>query len=254
MRTWRSHATILPLITFVALVGLVGACSGRPAPGQTLPSTRQAPTTPAPSPTFTQWPTAALAPASATPSPSRLPEDWIDFENRSVRLALPPTWQVVEPTSGDAQAALEDLRQNNPQMADIIGTPGALQSAALWAFGPASSEFTDSLNIRGSLLGAERITDMQGQVLDLLLPQLDKAGFAVLSSDANLLINGLPAARITYTLPTTSAGKSTPAIRGHQYLVLSDSHLWILSYSTTREREARMAPIFEQSARSFRPQ
>ena len=254
MRTWRSRATLLQLIAFVALVGLVGACSGRPAPDQTLPSTRPSPATPAPSPTFTQRPTTAPALPSVTSAPSPLADDWIDYENESVRLALPPNWKTIELTSGEAQAALEDLKQDNPQMADIISSPGVLQSAVLWAFGPANSEFADNLNIRGAPLGAERITDMQGQVLDLLLPQLDRAGFAVLSSDAGLRINGLPAARITYTLSTTTAGKSTSAILGHQYLVLSDSHLWILSYSTTPERDGRMAPIFEHSARSFRPQ
>ncbi len=251
MKTWRLGTTLLPVI---ALAGLVGACSSKPASTQAVPSTRPTLTLSAPSPTFAHRPTATLATPVVTLTPSLLPHDWIDYENQHVRLALPPDWQVIELTSGDAQAALENLRQDNPQLAGIIGNADALQSAALWAFGPTNGEFTESLNIRRSPLGAERITDMQGQALDLLLPQLDKAGFVVLSSDASLRINGLPAARIDYTLPIITAVKPTVNIRGHQYLVLSDSDLWILSYSTTPERDARMAPIFEQSARSFRPQ
>jgi hypothetical protein len=192
--------------------------------------------------------------ATVTPAASLLPDDWINYENQNVQLSLPRGWQMIELTSDDAQAALESMKQDNPHMAGIIASPDALQDAALWAFGPADREFTDNLNIRRSQLGAERITDMQGQVLDLLVPQLNEAGFGVLSSDANLRINGLPAAHIIYTLPTTAGGQPPVEIRGHQYLVLSDSYLWILSYSTTPERDARMAPMFEQSARSFRPQ
>lgn len=251
MRRWQVQAILVPA---VALVGLMGACSGRPAPVQAPAATRPAPALSTPSPAPTQRPTVTLAPPTATLTSSGLPDGWIDYENQSIRLALPPDWQVVEPTSGSADAVLESLKQNHPQMADIIGSAAELEDVALWAFGLTSNKFTDNLNIRRSPLGAERITDMQEQVLDLLLPQLDKAGFAVISSNGSLRINGLPAARITYTAPTTTALKPQPAIRGHQYLVLSDSDLWILSYSTTPDREARIASIFEQSARSFRPQ
>ena len=189
-----------------------------------------------------------------TSTPQGLPSDWVEHEAQSIRIALPPDWQVVDLTSDHVEAAFADLEQTHPQMAGIIGSPAAMLSADLWAFGPPNKDFAENLNIRRSPLGAERITDVQRQVLDLLLKQLGEAGFTELSSDASLRVNDLPAARISYTLPTTTGDKAAPAIRGHQYLVLSDSDLWILSYSTLPEREARMAPIFEKSARSFRLQ
>ncbi len=41
-------------------------------------------------------------------------------------------------------------------------------------------------------------------------------------------------------------------VRGRQIFVAAESDLWILSFSTTPEREAEMAPQFERSAQSFR--
>lgn len=219
-------------------------------PAQTALPTQTAPA--APSPTFTARPTLKPAAQTATPTPESVPADWLEHEDGSIRIALPRDWQVVDLASDDVQAAFADLKQNHPQMADIIGSPDAMLSAHLWAFGPTGNGFANNLNIRRSPLGAERITDVQGHVLDLLLRQLGEAGFTEVSSEASLRISGLPAARIRYTLPTANGVEATPTIRGHQYLVLSDSDLWILSYSTILEREALVTTIFEESARSFR--
>lgn len=249
MKTWHPGAILLPVI---ALVALIDGCTFTAATPP-LPPTQAASPASSPSSTIAVRATATMMSATASPTPDRLPDGWTSHENHQVRLSLPPDWQVIEMTSVDAQAALENLKQDNLQMAGIIGSPDALLSAALWAFGPPSEEYTDNLNVRRSPLGVEGITDMQGQVLDLLLPQLEMAGFDVSSTDASLRINGLPAARITYTLPMSSTSKQSFDIRGRQYLVLTDTDLWILSYSTTQAREARLAPVFEQSARSFRP-
>jgi len=242
------------LLSALALIGLASACSVRPTPVQLPEATLPSRTAPAPSPTFTRSQTLTPAAPAATAAPGGLPKDWIEYTDQSIRIALPRDWLVVHPTSCDAQAALAELKQTHPQMAGIIGSPDAMLSTTLWAFGPASNDFADNLNIRQSPLGAERLTDVQEDVLDRLLAQLGEAGFTELSSDANLRINGQPAARVRYTLPPTTSENATSAIRGHQYLVLSDSDLWILTYSTIPEREARMASIFEESARSFRPQ
>ena len=252
MKGWQGRQILLAA---VVVIGLAGACLGRPAavqsPQAPLP-TRTALAAPStPSPTFTSRPTLAPVASAMTSTPDSLPNDWIEHEDQSIRISLPRDWQVVDLTSSNVQLAFADLKQKHPQMADIIGSPDVMLSATLWALGPAGNALADNLNIRRAPLGAERITDMQGQVLDLLLKQLSVAGFTELSSDASLRIDGLPAARISYTLPLSTEDEAAPTIRGHQYLVLSDSDLWLLSYSTTPEREAEMAPIFEQSARSF---
>ncbi len=252
MRGWQGKPI---LMAAVAVVGLTGACLGRPTPVQPPQNTVVAPAVP-PTPSPTQTSPATLAPAAPTMTctPASLPNDWIEHEDRSIRIALPRDWQVVDLTSDDVQAAFADLKQSHPQMADIIGSPDEMLNAHLWAFGRAGNDFADNLNIRRSPLGAEKITDVPEDVLDLLLRQLGEAGFADLSSDSSLQINGLPAARVFYTLPIAAGDEATRARRGHQYMVVSDSDLWILSYSTTPEREVEMAPIFEQSARSFRLQ
>lgn len=250
MRGWQGG---LILMAAVAVAGLAGSCLGRSTPVQPPQTTRVTPSVPStPSPTFTSPPTLAPAAPVMTSTPDGLPNDWIEHEERSIRIALPRDWQVVDLTSDDAQAAFADLQRNHPQMADIIGSPEAMLSATLWAFGPENNDFADNLNIRRSALGAGRTTDVQWDVLDLLLKQLGEAGFTEVSSEASLRIDGLPAARVFYTLPMATGDEAIPTIRGHQYLILSDSDIWILSYSTIREHEARMTTIFEKSARSFR--
>jgi hypothetical protein len=170
-----------------------------------------------------------------------------------VALSIPPAWQALELNGEDAQTFYDNLKQNDTKLAELIGGPEALQGAAFWAFGPEQPDFVDNLNIRRSPLGAERITDLQAQVIDVLLPEYDKMALKVTSTDATLRINDLPAARVTYTLPMNTADGKTVEVRGRQYLVVSESDLWVLSFSTTPEREGQLAPVFEQTAQTFRP-
>jgi hypothetical protein len=247
---------------FALMLAVLAACAPTAAPDPTaaLPS----PTLFSPAATATIAPSAVAADSSpaatgeavASPQPSSetngLPAGWLQAGNAQVSIALPPGWQAVDLSGDDAQAAFDDLKKNDPQLAGIIGGPEAVAGAALWAFGAAEGDFVDNMNIRRTPLNLHPVNNMQ-QVVDVLLPEYDKMGLKVTSADANLKAGEYPAARITYTLMMNTAEGKEFEIRGRQYLVGTDLDLWILSYSTTPEREGAIAADFERSALSFEP-
>jgi hypothetical protein len=200
---------------------------------------------------------AILASPAPTAASDHLPAGWQRESNEQLSIALPADWRGLNLGAADAQALYNGLKQNDPQLAGIVGSAEALQGAALWAFGPAPSgpaetAFVDNLSVRRSPLGPLMVTDMQN-VLDVLLPEYEKMGLQVTSTDATLRVNDHAAARITYNLTMNTAAGKPFEIRGRQVLVATDTDLWILSFSTTPEREGEMAPQFEMSAQSFEP-
>lgn len=246
------------MILFLALV-LTG-CGAGPAPAPTAtaaPSPTAAPPAPAtaalaasPAPAASQAPAAAPAPTAGA---ADLPEGWQRETNEQVSIAIPPGWVSFSFTGEDAQTAFDELKRNDPRLANMIGSAEALQGTAFWAFGPVDPDFTDNLNIRRSPLGSQRVTDVQ-QVLDALLPEYEKIGLKVTSTDATLRVHGFPAARVTYSFPMSTAEGQSIEVRGRQVIVATDTDLWVLSFSTTPEREGSMAGVFEQSALSFEPE
>jgi hypothetical protein len=253
------------LASAVLLASVTLAACGSPA--TPLPTAMVSAAPPAPSATPEPRPTTPPATATATVAPSPSPQPaapsyqpppgWQLQANDQLSIALPPGWRAVGLGGADAQSLYDGLTKNDPLLAGIIGSPETLQEAALWAFGPepgnaSGSAFIDNLNIRRSPLGARRLTGLQ-QVLDVLLPEYEKMGLKVTSTDTALRVNELAAARVTYNLAMSTSGGMPVEIRGRQYLVAGDADLWVLSFSTVPEREGRVAAEFETSANSFRP-
>jgi hypothetical protein len=71
-------------------------------------------------------------------------------------------------------------------------------------------------------------------------------------SKADLKIGDQPAAAISYTFPIVAGDGKSISADGRQYLVLTQSDLWILSYTLGPGQAAALAPSVEQSAQSFR--
>jgi hypothetical protein len=247
--SWRRAA--FPLLV---LVLVLAACRAAPSPSPAAtPAPPATPTaTPVSPPTVAATATLAPAPSvSPTPGADALPASWQEEANDQLSIAVPPGWRAIKLRGADAQATFDALKQNDARLAGIIGSPEALQGAAFWALGPEEGGFVDNLNIRRSPLGAQRVSDIQ-QVIDVLLPEYEKMGLKVTSTDATLRVNEHVAARITYTLMMNTADGKGFEVRGRQIIVATDSDLWILSFSTLPEREGEMAAQFERSAQSFR--
>lgn len=254
MTASRRRTAFALVILSLGLSGCLRAPS--PPPTSTPPPPTAVFAVPAPAATAPLAPAPSVTPSvMATAAAGSATAGWQEEANDLLSIDLPPGWRAISLGDADAQTAYESLKQNDARLAGIIGGAAALQDAAFWAFGPEYGEFVDNLNIRRSPLGAQRVVRIQ-DVVDVLLPEYEKMGLKITSSDAALRVNGFPAARITYTLimdtVDTMDGKGLE-IRGRQVIITTDSDLWILSFSTTPEREAEIAAQFERCAQSFRP-
>jgi hypothetical protein len=204
---------------------------------------------PGPKPTPTPIPATATATAiAATPTPN----GWVERRSGDVTIWLPKDWDVLELGKGDLQTVFSEFQKKNPELAKVIGSADALQGVALWAFrtGDANAAFTDNLNIRRSPLGTQKIEKMQ-DVVAAIVDQYKQLGFEVGATQADLQIGGHPAASIAYSFPITGTDGKPAKVNGHQYLVATPTDLWILSYSAAPGNEATVAPVFEQSAKTF---
>ncbi len=218
-------------------------------PGPAQPSATPVPATPV-SPTSTPLPP---TPASPTPLPATpTPAGWTEQQADALTIWLPSDWQVIDFTAGDAQAVFDDLKARDPNLAAIVGSAEALQDAAFWAFHAVdAASFADNLNIRRTPLDDQPIEDMQA-VIDAVVAQYQQIGFQVIASDAKLNIGGQPAGHIAFSFELDAQSNQSDSIQGRQYLVATDTDLWILSYSTTSASITDQEPVFEQSALSFR--
>lgn len=197
-------------------------------------------------------PTPTPAPPTAVP-PTATPEGWVEQQTDALTIWLPADWDVIDFGVGDLQAVFDDLQQRDPELARIIGSAEALQDAAFWAFRGVSAEtlFADNLNIRRTPLNGQRIAKMQ-EVVDPVVAQYEQLGFQVTTADADLTIGGQPAAHVAFSFDITAADGQPTRVQGHQYLVVTETDLWILSYSASPDTAESLAPVFEQSALSFR--
>jgi hypothetical protein len=197
-------------------------------------------------------PTATVeAPPTPTPVPTAaVPDDWVEHEGGDFSIGLPQAWQVQEFSQGDMETIFAEMQKTNPQMAAIIGSAEQLQGVALWAFAPVedATSFVDNLNIRRTPLEGQEVGDLS-EVTDILVEQYQQLNFEEVTAQADLEIGGFPAAYATYLMPLATADGSQVKIQGHQYLVLTGTDLWILSYSFGPD--SADTSIHEQSAQSF---
>ncbi len=211
---------------------------------------RPAPPTPTP-PTATPVPPTAT-PLPATPTPAGAPSmAWVEQQTDALTIRLPADWTVIDFSAGDAQAIFDELKTSNPDLAAIIGSPEAFQGTVFWAFHDTGAGFADTLNIRRTPLEGARVEDMQA-VIDAVVAQYQQVGFQVSASNARLSIGGQPAGHIAFSFQLNAASDQPTSIQGRQYVVATDTDLWILSYSTSPDAITALAPVFEQSALSFR--
>lgn len=226
------HLVALAAALLLAL-GILAGCGASPT------ATVEAPPAPTPTP----------VPPTAVPA-AALPDDWVEHEGSDFSLGLPQDWQVQEFSQGDMETIFAEMQKTNPQMAEIIGSAEQLQGVALWAFAPAAegTSFVDNLNIRRTPLEGQQVGDLS-EVTDVLVEQYQQLNFEEVTARADFEIGGFPAAYATYLMPLTTSDGSQVKIQGHQYLVLTDTDLWILSYSFGPD--SADTSIHEQSAQSF---
>jgi hypothetical protein len=186
-----------------------------------------------------------------------IPAGWTAHELTAdgFRLGLPTGWQTV--AAGEVDASLETLRQDNPELAEMIEgqVSGSLNELVrFFAFDTRSptlaDEFATNINVVVEPLPAG--IDF-AQYLDANLSQLRQVPTVTVNlEDDNIALPGGRAALIdsVFTLNSPSGGQQI-AVR--QYLFLKDGRGFILSMTTTPEHASTYKPLWEQIAKTFEP-
>ena len=246
----------LLLIWFMVLA--LAGCP-RPTPTPIPPTARATPSatlraSASPSGTATTVAATPTRAPGATASPAgtaTIPAGWLKRETANLVIWLPANWETLDVTQADAETLFGDFQKRNPDHAKAIGGPKALQGVSLWAFNTRSAEpgLVDNLNIRRTPLGGQ--TPTVQSVLDAIVGQYRQLGFTVHQSAADLQIGGRPAGRVEYSFPVTAANGKQISAEGVQYLAISDTALWVLSFTAGPGQKADLASVFEASALSF---
>jgi hypothetical protein len=253
----KRRAPFAARLVLAATALLLISCSPAPVPP---PPTRTPP--PLPAATATAAATAAprVTPTAAPTVAPRVPptatvaaddlDAWETFETEAFSIRLPAGWQAIDPAAYDSASVVRAFAKDHPFLAGLAAQPDSLAAAEMLAIWPPRVGFADNLLIHRVALGAER-GDLPATV-DRVAAQLRLLGFAPGEARADLQTEaGLPLARIIYKFVPTAKGQ--PEVSGHQYLVLTEADLWILTYSAPAGATAALAARIEESARTFAP-
>lgn len=236
-------------LVLAAAALLLLACAPQPTVTPLPPTGTAAPiaTQPPPSPTARLLPTATPAPTPTTDAYA----GWETVETDLLSIRLPAGWQVMELTEADLAQMLAELEPYQ----EVIGRrPDPAEGAAgldLVAVAEADGDLSHNLNIRHMPSGAQRHEDARA-LLGTFAPQMEVLGFTVTEQRADLRTDGgLQMARLSYHLVPTMKGQVEA--RGEQYYVLTETDVWVLTFTSAGMQVADAAAEFEKSAKTFAP-
>jgi hypothetical protein len=161
----------------------------------------------------------------------------------------PETWVTLDPNEGARQAIVAEMRATNPELARDIERAfsyfGGLEMLYV-AFDPASPPgFSTNVNILGQRYDSSTTLEKE---IALIEQQLPVQGITINSITRDLTIGGYPAARVTMRFNTAGV-----EVVGVQYAVLAEETLaYAITFVTTSDRIDALAPLFEQTAATFR--
>jgi hypothetical protein len=231
------------LLMTCLMAGLLCACrmSPRPLvrPNSATPTPRQL----APAPATGIPPTGAVLPSATA--------IWGDQETEDLAIRLPGGWRAGMPEL--ASENIPAFQRADPELARLLEGADTHVEAVFSSPRDATAPeaFADNLIIRRALSGGQEKADVP-EIVATVAAQYRRLGFDAVETTAGLEIGGLPAALIAYTFWVAAQDGSRAAVGGLQVFVAAPADLWILTYTTKRDRFATLRPVFEQSARSFR--
>jgi hypothetical protein len=218
-------------------VTLLAACA--PASSSTSPQ-------PTPPPAPTEMPT----PSSPTPQPEGMELYTAD----DFTMLLPEGWEPVTLSGRDRAAVIEEVERQFPQMGEMVDLDTMFDKMYMTAFNTRNENplMVDNMNIQ--LIPSDGLTDL---ALRLSVDEIERAmqmpNLSVRETDNSLEINGLAAIYLSFEMQFESpAGEPLNSI-GHQYYILDDDTLWILTYTLDGAQNEQLKPLVDQSARSFLP-
>jgi len=217
---------------------------------------------PGPAPIFTLVPAAGDL-GLATPAPTSVvvivPNGWSEYAmpENGFALSVPTTWQRLPVKQQELDAALQTIRQSNPELAQQLGDNAQnlmANGVKFWAFdlnpeSPASGFTTNVTVTRQSLPNAVSFDTF----VAINLNQLN----ALSTRNSNIVnervtLAGKPAERVSYLLALNAEEGAPITAAITQYLVLNGRNAYVITYATRSDLSDTYRAIFEQSAASLR--
>lgn len=217
---------------------------------------------PGPEPIFTLVPAVGNLGLS-TPVPTSVivvvPNGWTEYTmpENGFALSVPTTWQRMPVQNQELQAALDTIRQSNPELAQALGqnAPTLIANGVkFWAFdlNPTTQQAGFATNVTMTRQTLPNTVSFDTFV-SINLNQLN----ALTTRNSNIVneritLAGQPADRVRYlvTLNRESDSPLTAAIT--QYLVLNGKDAYVLTYATRTDLSDTYRSVFDQSAASLR--
>lgn len=171
-------------------------------------------------------------------------------------LGLPGGWKEIPP--GDVEPALDDLRRDNPELADLVEgqLSGSLsQLVRFFAFDTQAPTLSDGFATNANVVVEPLQVDISfDQYVEANVRQLRQVpNVTVTVGNENLSLPGGRSALINsrFTLQSPDGPKMIDVT---QYVFLKGRRGFILSMTTTPAHQATYRSTFEQIARTFKPE
>ena len=187
--------------------------------------------------------------AQTLPASPRTP---LGFTVRSVpsdgfSIAVPKEWRSLDASDVLRGPAIKRFKRENPAAAaaiDALAQPGSPMK--LVAFDPSGGDFATNVNVLVTRIPADAAfatwTRAETAQLAALKPTNLRKGPVQLRPGKGY--------RLAYRARLTIRGVPR-RLALHQYMVKRGPFLYVVTFTTTAERDPRLAPTFERSARTF---
>ncbi len=217
---------------------------------------------PGPEPIFTIVPAVGDV-AFATPVPTSVivvvPNGWTEYTvpQNGFAISVPTTWQRLPVQEPELQAALQAVRETNPELADALGANGETflhNGVKFWAVDLNSTTqqagFATNLTITQQTLPNTVSFETFVSVNLNQLNSLTTRNSDIVNDRTS--IGGLPAERIRYILALNQSEGAPITAAITQYLVINGHSAYVLTYATRTDLSQKYQDIFAQSASSLR--
>ncbi|MGE5139938.1 MAG: hypothetical protein ACM3JD_10770 [Rudaea sp.] len=194
-----------------------------------------------------------------TPMVLVVPNGWTELAvpEQHLAIAVPPRWQQLPVNQQELDASLEVIRKSNPELAAALGARGEELLASgvkLWAFdfdaASLESKFATNLTITRQMLANPVSFDTYVTVNVSQIEQLSSLQGPV--THVRITINNVPAEKVRYKISFQGEDGSSGTSAITQYLIMSRSSAFVLTYATLADELERYAAEFDQSAETFR--
>lgn len=217
---------------------------------------------PGPEPIFTLVPAVGDL-GLATPVPTSVvvvvPNGWSEYAmpENGFAISVPSHWQRLPVKAQELDAALETIRESNPELADTLGPNAQMliqNGVKFWAFDLSAESgqavFATNVIVTRQTLPNPISLDTFAAINLSQLNALSTRNSDIVND--RIALAGQPAERVQYLLTLQRENQEPLTAAITQYLVLNNRSAYVLTFATRTDLIQKYRGVFEQSAASLR--